>query len=121
MKPYLESAKRNKLKQADLQLPKEMFKDQAQRRVALGLILGEIIHIKEIKVDDEKVRTTIEGMAKSYEQPEAYVSWYYSDKSRLQGVQQMVLEDQTVEWLVSQAKISDETVGFSDIMDANQR
>lgn len=121
MKPYLESAKRNKLKQADLQLPKEMFKDQAQRRVALGLILGEIIHIKEIKVDDEKVRTTIEGMAKSYEQPEAYVSWYYSDKSRLQGVQQMVLEDQTVEWLVSQAKISDETVSFSDIMDANQR
>ncbi|MEQ1543676.1 trigger factor [Methyloglobulus sp.] len=121
MKPYLESAKRNKLKQADLQLPKEMFKDQAQRRVALGLILGEIIHIKEIKVDDEKVRTTIEDMAKSYEQPEAYVSWYYSDKSRLQGVQQMVLEDQTVEWLVSQAKISDETVGFSDIMDANQR
>jgi trigger factor len=121
MKPYLESAKRNKLKQADLQLPKEMFKDQAQRRVALGLILGEIIHIKEIKVDEEKVRTTIEDMAKSYEQPEAYVSWYYSDKSRLQSVQQMVLEDQTVEWLVSQAKISDETVGFSDIMDANQR
>ncbi len=121
MKPYLESAKRNKLKQADLQLPKEMFKDQAQRRVALGLILGEIIHIKEIKVDDEKVRTTIEDMAKSYEQPEAYVSWYYSDKSRLQSVQQMVLEDQTVEWLVSQSKISDETVGFSDIMDANQR
>lgn len=121
MKPYIESAKRQKLKKEDLQLPKEMFKAQAERRVALGLILGEIIHTKEIKVDDNKVRTTIEDMAKSYEQPEAYVSWYYSDKSRLQSVQQMVLEDQTVEWLVSQAKISDETVGFSDIMDANQR
>ncbi len=118
MKPYLESAKRQKLKQEDMQLPKDMFKDQAQRRVALGLILGEIIHTKEIKVDDEKVRKAIEDMAKSYEQPEAFVSWYYSDKSRLQSVQQMVLEDQTVEWLVNKAKISDETTSFSDIMDA---
>jgi trigger factor len=121
MKPYLESAKRNKLKQADFQLPKEMFQDQAQRRVALGLILGEIIHAQEIKVDDNKVRSTIEDMAKSYEQPEAYVSWYYSDKSRLHSVQQMVLEDQTVEWLVSKAKIANETMSFSDIMEANQR
>ena len=121
MKPYLESAKRNKMKQADMQLPKEMFKDQAQRRVALGLILGEIIHAQDIKVDDNKVRTTIEDMAKSYEQPEAYVTWYYSDKSRLHSVQQMVLEDQTVEWLVSKAKIANETKGFGDIMDANQR
>jgi trigger factor len=121
MKPYIESAKRQKLKKEDLQLPKEMFKAQAERRVALGLILGEIIHTKEFKVDDDKVRTTIEDMAKSYEQPEAYVSWYYSDKSRLHSVQQMVLEDQTVEWLVSKAKISDETMSFNDIMDANQR
>ena len=121
MKPYLESAKRNKVKAADMQLPKEMFKEQAERRVALGLILGEIIHTQELKVDENKVRSTIEDMAKSYEQPEAYVSWYYSDKSRLQGVQQMVLEDQTVDWLLSKAKIANETKSFSDIMDANQR
>ncbi len=121
MKPYIESAKRQKLKKEDLQLPKEMFQDQAERRVALGLILGEIIHTKELKVDDSKVRSTIEDMAKSYEQPEAYVSWYYSDKSRLHSVEQMVLEDQTVEWLVSEAKIANETMSFSDIMEANQR
>ena len=121
MKPYLESAKRNKMKQADLQLPKEMFKDQAERRVALGLILGEIIHTQELKVDDSKVRSAIEDMAKSYEQPEAYISWYYSDKNRLNSVQQMVLEDQTVEWLVAKANIVNETKSFSDIMDTNQR
>ncbi|NOU23751.1 MAG: trigger factor [Methyloglobulus sp.] len=121
MKPYLESAKRQKLKNEDLQLPKDVFKAQAERRVALGLILGEIIRTKDIKVDDNKVRTTIEDMALSYEQPEAYVSWYYSDNSRLQSVQQMVLEDQTVEWLVSQAKIANETTSFNAIMDSNQR
>jgi trigger factor len=121
MKPYIESAKRQKMKVDDLSLPKEMFKAQAEQRVALGLILGEIIHAQELKVDAAKVRSTIEDMAKSYEQPEAYVTWYYSDKSRLQGVEQMVLEDQTVEWLVSKAKIANETTSFSDIMDANKR
>ena len=120
-KPYLDSAKKQKLKQADLQLPNDIFKAQAEHRVALGLILGEIIHAKEIKVDEAKVRTTIENMALSYEEPEAFVSWYYSDKNRLNGVQQMVLEDQTVEWLVSKAKIANETKSFSDIMDSIQR
>jgi trigger factor len=121
IKPYLESAKKQKMNRDDLNLPKDVFKAEAERRVALGLILGEIIHKKEIKLDESKVRATIEDMAKSYEQPEAFVSWYYADKSRLNGVQQMVLEDQTVEWLVSQAKITDETMGFSDIMEKNQR
>ncbi len=121
MKPYIESAKRQKLKREDLQLPKDAFKAEAERRVALGLILGEIIHVKEIKLDESKVRAAIEDMAKSYEQPEAFVSWYYADKGRLNGVQQMVLEDQTVDWLLSQAKITDETMSFSAIMDKNQR
>ncbi len=120
-KPYLESAKRQKLKNAESQLPKEMFVEQAKRRVALGMILGEIIHANDLKVDDAKVRSTIEDMAKSYEQPEAYVSWYYGDKSRLQGVQQMVLEDQTVDWLLEKAKIAKETTSFNAIMEANQR
>ncbi len=120
MKPYLESAQRQKLKRQDLQLPKDIFKEQAQKRVALGLILGEIIHENTLKVDEEKVRFTIEKMASSYEQPEAFVNWYYSDKSRLNGVQQMVLEDQTVELLVSKAKVSDKTTNFSDIMDKKQ-
>ena len=56
-------------------------------------------------------------MAKSYERPEDVVSWYYSDEKRLDDVRQMVLEDQVIEWLVTQAKVTDETVKFSDVMD----
>lgn len=120
MQPYLESAKKHKVKADELQLPKEMFKERAQKRVALGLILGEIIHANNLKVDDGKVREKIEDMSKSYEQPEAYVSWYYGDKSRLQGVQQMVLEDQTVDWLLTKVKIADEPLSFNDIMNSVQ-
>ena len=120
MKPYIETAKRQKKNLDDLPLPRDMFEARAKRRVALGLILGEIIQKNAIKLDDDKVRSTIEDMAKSYEQPQDVVSWYYTDESRLNEVQQMVLEDQAIEWLVAQAKVSDEQVNFSDVMDRQQ-
>jgi trigger factor len=120
MKPYIENAKRQKLKLEDLRLPRDRVEAQAKRRVALGLILAEIIQKNAIKLDSNKVRSTVEDLAKSYESPEELVNWYYSDESRLNDVQQMVLEDQVIEWLVAQAKVSDETVNFSDVMDRQQ-
>ena len=120
MKPYIETAKRQKKNLDELQLPRDMFEVRAKRRVALGLILGEIIQKNAIKLDGDKVRSTIEDMAKSYERPQDVVNWYYTDESRLNEVQQMVLEDQAIEWLVAQAKVSDEQVNFSDVMDRQQ-
>jgi len=116
MKPYIETAKRQRMKLEDLKLPRDLFEEQAKRRVALGLILGEVIHKNEIKVDDNKVRSTIEDMAKSYERPRDVVDWYYSDESRLNDVRQMVLENQTIDWLVAQAKVSDQAINFNDAM-----
>jgi len=116
MKPYIDNAKKRKLKIEDLNIPLDSFESQAKRRVALGLILGEIIRKNDIKLDAEKVRSTIEDMAKSYERPADVVNWYYSDESRLADVQQMVLEDQTVEWLTSQVNVSEEELAFSDVL-----
>jgi trigger factor len=120
MKPYIELAKRQKMKLEDLKLSMDVIEGQAKRRVALGLIFSEIIQKNAIKLDNNKVRSTIEDMAKSYEHPEDVVNWYYSDESRLNDVRQMVLEDQAIEWLVSQAKVSDETVDFSDVMEKRE-
>ena len=121
MKPYLETAKKQKMNLQDLKLPRDVFEEQAKRRVALGLIFGEITQKNAIKLDGNKVHSTIEDMARNYERPEDVVVWYYSDESRLRDVQQMVLEDQSIEWLVTQAKVSDQTVNFSDVMDKQQR
>ncbi len=120
MKPYLETAKRQKMKLDDLKLPRDVFEEQAKRRVALGLILGEVIQKNDIKIDNDKVRSTIEEMSKSYESPEDVVNWYYSDSKRLNEVQQMVLEDQTVEWLLTQAKVSEVAMDFNDVMGSQQ-
>ncbi len=121
MKPYAESAKKQNMKLEDLELPKDVFEAQAKRRVALGLILGEIIRKNEIKADADKVRASIEKMAKSYEKPEEVIAWYYGDQSRLQDVEQMVLEDQTVEWVVSKATVSDKPVTFDEVMNKQQQ
>ena len=120
IKPYADRASKARMKLEDLNLPQDMFENQARRRVALGLVLGEIIRKNEIKIDADKVRSVIEDMAKSYEKPEDVVNWYYSDDSRLNDVQQMVLEDQAVEWVLERAKITDTSVGFEDVMDKQQ-
>ena len=117
MEPYKQNAKRQKIKFEDLQLPTQIFEDQAKRRVALGLILAEIIQANAIKLDANKVRFTVEEMAKSYERPEDVVNWYYSDEKRLNDVQQMVLEDQTIDWLVARSKVSEATLTFNDAME----
>jgi len=121
MKPYEANVKKQGMSLDDLDLPKDMFEGQAKRRVALGLILGEIIQKNEIKVDDAKVKSTIEDMASSYERPEEVLEWYYADETRLNEVKQMVLEDQTVSWVVDQAKVSDETVSFEEVMEKQQQ
>jgi len=120
MKPYIENAKRQKIKLADLKLPRDIFEEQARRRVALGLILGEIIAAQNIKLDDGKVRAAIEDMAVGYEKPEDVIEWYYADKKRLQDVQQLVIEDQAVAWLAAQATVTDEQTTFAAIMDKQE-
>ncbi len=120
VKPYIDQAKKMRKNPAELGLQKEIFENQAKRRVALGLILGEIIHRNDIKIDTDKVRSVIEDMAKSYEKPEDVINWYYADKDRLNDVQQMVLEDQAVDWIVDQAQITEQSLSFSDVMDKQE-
>ena len=120
MKPYRERATQQNMKIEDLNLPTDEFENRAKRRVALGLILAEIIQQQEIKVDGQRVRSTIEDMAKSYESPEDVVKWHYAEEGRLNDVEQMVLEDQTVEWLLDQIKTIDAETTFKEIMDQGQ-
>ncbi len=121
MKPYAENAEKQNMKLEDLNLPRDMFEEQAERRVALSLMLSNIIETQEIKLDEDKVRTMVEDVAESYDTPSEVVDWYYADDKRLNDVRQVVLEDQTVEWVMSQIKVSDETVSFDEIMSKQQQ
>jgi trigger factor len=117
MKPYYENAKKRNVDVNDIKPANTDFEGQAKRRVALGLILAEIIQKNEIKAEADKIRAVIDDMARSYEDPEQVVNWYYGDKERLAEVEQMVLEDATVAWVLDKIKVTDETVSFQDIME----
>jgi trigger factor len=97
-----------------------MFEEQARTRVALGLLLAEIIRSKEIKPDPERVRARIESIASTYEDPNEVINWYYGDRSRLSEIETTVLEDQVVEWILERAQISDEASSFDEVLNPGQ-
>ena len=95
-------------------LPDEMFKEQAERRVALGLIIGEIVKQSEIKADADRVRAYIDETAASYDKPEDVVNYYYQNQQMLAGIESVVLEDMVIEQVVAKASVADETVGYEE-------
>jgi len=103
------------------ELPAEMFKDQAERRVKIGLLLGEVIKINELKVDDSKVNELIASAASAYEDPKEVVEYYANNKELMQQMQNVALEEQAVELLVEKAKVSDKKASFKDIMNPEEK
>ncbi|GAB2942379.1 trigger factor [Aquaspirillum soli] len=97
-------------------LPADLFTKQAERRVALGLILAELVEKHDIKAKEEQVMALIQEFAESYEQPEEVIAWYKASPERLQGPESMVLEDNVVEFVLSQAKVSEKSVSFDELM-----
>ena len=98
----------------------DSFSPQAERRVALGLIMGEVIKRDEIKVDGAKVRAAVDGIAANYDDPSAVVKWYYEDPKRLGDIEMSVLEDAAVDRVVEQAAVEAVPVAFDDLMKPRQ-
>jgi trigger factor len=103
-----------------LQLPLSMFQDQARRRVALGLILAELVRSNGIKADPERVRARVASIASTYQEPEEVVRWYYADKRRLAEVENVALEDQVVDWILERAQVTDTPTTFDAVMKPGQ-
>jgi trigger factor len=92
------------------------FENEANRRVALGLIIGEIIRRNQIQVDPERVRAEIEHISTSYEKPEEVVQYYYGNRDALAGVQSYVMEDVVTDWVLDQAQVTEEPATFDSVM-----
>ncbi len=88
----------------------------ARRRVALGLIIAEIIKKNQFKADPAKVRAVVESQAATYERPEEVVQWYYARRERLSNVEALLLEDQAVEWMVQQGKVTEQVTPFAELV-----
>ncbi|HAD09944.1 MAG TPA: trigger factor [Porticoccaceae bacterium] len=96
--------------------PDDLFAPEAEKRVTLGLLIAEISQAAELEVDDAMVRARIEEQAATYEQPEQVIQYYYTNEQALNGIQSAVMEDQVVEHVLEQVKISEETVSYAEAL-----
>ena len=97
-------------------LPDELFSENAERRVKLGLVLNELITSEKITADSDKVRAALEEMASSYEDKEEVINWYMSQPEQLQQIEGMVIEEEVVEKLLEKSKVSEETLSYEEVM-----
>lgn len=103
------------------ELDDEMFKENAERRVKLGLLVAEIIKKHELKPDPDKVRSTVEAMAASYEDPQQVVDYYYSNQEYMQNIEGLVLEQQVTDWAMAEATVQTDTLPFKEVMNTNKQ
>lgn len=101
---------------AKMPIPTDAFAEQAKRRVALGLILAEVVKANELKVKPETVRAIVEDVAASYEDPQEVIDWYYADAQRMESPNAVALEDTVVEWVLGQVKSTDKAASFDELM-----
>ncbi|AWB68366.1 trigger factor [Saccharobesus litoralis] len=98
------------------ELPASLFEDNATKRVKTGLVLSEVIKANEIKADDDKVKALIEDMASAYEDPSEVVDYYMGNEELLNNMRNVAIEEQAVDFILTQAKVSEVEKSFDEIM-----
>jgi len=97
-------------------IPPETFTEEAQRRVKLGLMIGELVNKAQLQAKPEQVKAKIEMFAQNYEQPAEVISYYLSDRQRRAEIEAVVLEDNVVEHVLASAKVGEEPIAFEELM-----
>ena len=94
----------------------QVFEANARRRVALGLIIGELARAEKLQPKPAEVRAMIEAEAQSYEHPAEVVKWFYMQPQRLSEMEGLALESNVVSWVLSKVKVEDKPVAFDELM-----
>ncbi|HEY5310723.1 MAG TPA: trigger factor [Casimicrobiaceae bacterium] len=105
------------MKVEDIKLSPDMFAPQAEERVALGLILAEIVRTKNLQAQPGQVRALVQEVAQTYEQPEAVVRWHFEKPERVQEFEALAVERNVVDWVLGQAKVVDKPTTFQALME----
>lgn len=106
--------------QSSMDLPASIFEDQARTRVHLGLLVGQVIEQNGLKAEESELRETIERLADSYEDPQEVVDYYLNNPQQRSSVENLVLEDKVVDWVLDQVEVTEEKHSFSDVMNPTE-
>ncbi len=103
----------------DIDLPDDLFKEQAERRVAVGLIVNEVVSSANLEPAADRVKERIETMAAGYAEPQQVISYYYGNAEQLQQIEMAVLEDQVVDHILEQANVEIITASYSAVINGS--
>lgn len=98
------------------QLPRELFEEQAKRRVQVGLLFSEVISSNELKADEERVKAMIADIASAYEQPAEVIEYYSKNKELMNNIRNVVLEQQAVDAVLTKAQVTEKASSFDEVM-----
>ncbi|HYL90059.1 MAG TPA: trigger factor [Burkholderiales bacterium] len=107
------------LKPGQVPLDPAAFEATAKRRVALGLIIGELARTENLQPKPAEVRAVVEQEAQTYESPAEVVKWFYMQPQRLSEMEGVALEANVVKWVLSKVKVEDKPMPFDDLMGAS--
>ncbi len=95
-------------------LPAELFQEQAEKRVKLGLLMASVVEAKELKADEAAIRAYVEKLAESYQDPQQVVDYYMNNEQMRQQLESAVLEEQVVENLLNEASVNEVEMSYDD-------
>ena len=104
------------MKPDDIKLTPDLFRPQAEERVALGLILGELVRKESLQAKPEQVMAMVRDIAQTYEQPEAVIRWHFEKPERLNEFEGLAVERNVVEWVLGKAQVKDVPSTFEALM-----
>lgn len=99
-----------------LNLPLSMFNDSARRRVALSLIMAQLIEDEKLDPTEDQIKAVVDEFAESYEDPKEVIDWYYHDKKNLQGPTSLAVESNVVDYILSKSKVTEKKLSFDEVM-----
>jgi trigger factor len=112
-----EEMKQRGARESNLPTSSDIFRPQAEERVALGLILNEIVRVNQLHPKPEQIRALVAEAAQSYEQPDAVIRWHYEKPERLNDFETAAVEHNVIEWALGRAQVEDQPTTFSALME----
>jgi trigger factor len=112
----VDTARRMGAKDASQVPPPDAFVEPARRRVALGLLIGELVRTQGLQVDRGRVDARLAELVATYPDPDAILKAYRQNPDAMRQVESMVLEDQVVDYLLERAKVTEQPSSFKELM-----
>lgn len=116
MQHSIEEMESRGVKMKGMPLHPELFRERAEKRVKLGLILAELMEKQGLKAKPDQVKNMIEEYAQGFDECEQIIRWYEDDPKRKIEVENLALEENVVVWAMGQAKTTDKQAIFNELM-----